>query len=289
MSDAFEIRAVDGFPLGAERYEPSSRARATVLVAGATAVPQGFYRRFAEYANGVGWRVVTFDYRGVGRSAPPSLRGFDADMLTWGTLDLTAAIDAAADLDPNAPLHLVGHSYGGHGFGLADTHHRVRAMYVFGTGAGWHGYMPYAERLRVLALWHLVGPVVTRVKGYLPTSWFGIGEDLPLGVYRDWKHWCGFPRYFFDDPAAASVRARFARVTAPIAAANALDDRWAPPRSRDAFMPGYVASRWIGVDIDPAARGLGEIGHMGYFRRTAQPLWDDALAWLDAAGATSRS
>jgi hypothetical protein len=29
------------------------------------------------------------------------------------------------------------------------------------------------------------------------------------------------------------------------------------------------------------AAGVGPIGHMGYFRARAQPLWDAALQWLD--------
>jgi predicted alpha/beta hydrolase len=123
-----------------------------------------------------------------------------------------------------------------------------------------------------------------------------MGEDLPLGVYRDWKRWCRFPRYFFDDPAMAHVAAQFAQVTTPIIAATALDDRWAPPASRDAFMDGYRGAPWRAVDIDPVQRGLGAIGHMGYFRPRAEPLWREALAWFGehaagapTAGATSGS
>jgi predicted alpha/beta hydrolase len=46
-------------------------------------------------------------------------------------------------------------------------------------------------------------------------------------------------------------------------------------------MSGYPAGVWQGVDIDPADVGLKGIGHMGYFRRQAQPLWHDALAWFE--------
>jgi predicted alpha/beta hydrolase len=108
-----------------------------------------------------------------------------------------------------------------------------------------------------------------------------MGEDLPKGVFRDWRHWCQFPRYFFDDPAMDSVKGEFGSVKAPILAANALDDLWALPNSRDAFMSGYPPGIWQGVDIDPATLGLKSIGHMGYFRRQAQPLWRNALAWFE--------
>ena len=55
--------------------------------------------------------------------------------------------------------------------------------------------MPPLERLRVLAMWRLVGPLLTRWKGYLPWSLLGMGEDLPLDVYRQWREWCSHPRY----------------------------------------------------------------------------------------------
>ena len=39
-------------------------------MAGATAVPQKFYRRFAEFARQQGYDTLTLDYRGIGQSAP---------------------------------------------------------------------------------------------------------------------------------------------------------------------------------------------------------------------------
>jgi predicted alpha/beta hydrolase len=142
--------------------------------------------------------------------------------------------------------------------------------------------MPRAERVKVTLLWNVIGPLLVRWKGYLAWSKVGLGEDLPMGVYRDWKKWCRSPHYFFDDPDLASLTERFKHVTTPIIAANALDDRWAPPASRDAFMAGYAAKSWRGVDIDPERQGLGAIGHMGYFRRPARPLWREVLDWFGA-------
>jgi predicted alpha/beta hydrolase len=174
----------------------------------------------------------------------------------------------------------VGHSFGGHAFGLQPLHRRVAGVYTFGTGAGWHGWMPKAEQIKVLLMWRLIGPLLTRWKGYLAWKKLGMGEDLPLGVYRDWKRWCSFPRYFFDDPDMAHIQARFGEVTTPIMAANATDDLWASPASRDAFMSGYRNAPWTGIDIDPHRSGIGPLGHMGYFRPHARPLWQEALRWF---------
>ena len=45
-----------------------------------------------------------------------------------------------------------------------------------------------------------------------------------------------FPHYFFDDPAEPGLADACAAVRTPIVTANALDDHWAPPSSRDAFL-----------------------------------------------------
>lgn len=272
--------AADGYCLTAQSYPASGPTRAQLVVAGATGVPQGFCRRFARYASQQGYSVLTLDYRGIGLSAPPSLQGFRMDYLDWSRLDLAAAVEHASSSSP-LPLFLVGHSFGGHAFGVLPNHHKVSGLYTFATGAGWHGWMQPFERLRVLFMWRLLGPVLTAWKGYLPWKMLGMGEDLPLDVYRQWRHWCRFPQYFFQDPHMTRVADEFARVRTPIVAANALDDLWAPPRSRDAFMQGYCNAPWQGVDIDPARFGMGSTGHMGYFRPHAQPLWDQVLSWID--------
>jgi predicted alpha/beta hydrolase len=270
--------AADGYRLAALRYDARTPLAGHLVVAGATGVPQKFYRRFAEHASARGFTTLTLDYRGIGLSRPASLKGFEMNYLDWAQQDLAAAVDAS--ISDRVPLFMVGHSYGGHAFGLLPNHHRVSRFYTFATGAGWHGWMPPLERVRVLAMWRVIGPLLTRWKGYLPWSMLGMGEDLPLNAFLQWRDWCRYPRYFFDDPAMAHLASRFAAVRTPIIAANALDDLWAPPQSRDAFMAGYTNAGWKGVDVEPGRNGLGAVGHMGYFRAGAEPLWDGVLDWF---------
>ena len=87
--------AADGYRLGARRYQALAPCRGKLIVAGATGVPQHFYRRFAEYAGARGFDTLTLDYRGVGLSRPGSLRGFEMNLVDWATLDLAAAVDKA--------------------------------------------------------------------------------------------------------------------------------------------------------------------------------------------------
>ena len=280
------LSAADGYPITAIRYPTRAPARGHLIIAGDVGVPQRFYRRFAEHAAASGYTTLTFDYRGVGLSAPTTLEGFEMDYFDWGRLDLAAAVEAMSS--PTLPLYIVGHAFGGHGFGLLPNHEFVTAFYTFGTGAGWHGWMPPLEQAKVLALSEIVGPALTRWKGYLPLNVLGLGEDLPLGFYERWKHWCHSPNYFFGDLAVQHVTQGFERIRAPLMAVNAIDDRWAPPKSRDAFIVGYRNAARHTLDVDPAVVGLRSIGHMGYFKPSAKPLWESALEWLISRRKISR-
>jgi predicted alpha/beta hydrolase len=274
------LSAADDYKISGIRYSPEGPVRANLIVAGAIGVPQRFYRRFAKFAAAAGFSTLTLDYRGIGLSAPTNLRGAKINCLDWAQLDLAAAVDFMSR--ENLSLYMMGHSFGGQAFGLLPNHDKVAKFCTFGTGAGWHGWMPRSERLKVLGMWHVLAPLLTRWKGYWPWTLLGMGEDLPIDVYEQWKRWCRYPHYFLDDPSMQREVSEFDRVRTPIMAANSIDDRWAPPVSRDAFMVGYKNAVMQTFDINPAHFGLKNVGHMGYFRSNAQPLWEDALRWLDA-------
>lgn len=272
--------AADGYPLAATHFPADSDQ--FIVMASATGVPRGFYRRFAEFAQARGLNVVTIDYRGIGDSKPATLKGFDMQYADWSTLDLAAAVNYAA---LRGKVWLVGHSLAGHAIGQLPDANILQAAYVCGAGAGWHGWMPRPERYRVWAMWNVLGPIGTRIYGYHPMSKLGAGEDLPIGVYRDWKRWCKLPHYFFDDPEAKAITDKFAEVRIPIGAAVSTDDLWAPPASRDAFFKGYSNAAVDPIDLLPTSLGVRQVGHMGYFRpQVGQVLWPQMLEWLAQHG-----
>ena len=75
-------------------------------------VAQHFYARFAEWLASRGYRAVTFDYRGIGLSAPRSLRGFRIDLFDWAREDCAAVISFVKNADSNLPLYWVGRKLG---------------------------------------------------------------------------------------------------------------------------------------------------------------------------------
>lgn len=282
----FLLHAADGYPIGGTLIAPRDPTPERLIIAGATGVPQRFYHRFARFAAAQGIAVWTLDYRGVGASRPASLRGFRMHYLDWARLDLAALLDHVAR-QGDGPLWMVGHSFGGHAIGLLPGHERIQRVVTFATGAGWHGWMPPLERLRVQFLWRVVGPALVGGAGYLAWSRLGLGEDLPRDLFHQWRRWCQWPRYFFEDPELPGLAEQFAMVRMPIRAVNAIDDRWAPPASRDAFMAHYCNAPVESVALDPRALGLRAIGHMGYFRPQTTVLWADTLAWLGGGRGTT--
>jgi predicted alpha/beta hydrolase len=288
----FQLQALDGFALTATLYTPATPAISAngkqqfIVIGNATAVPRGFYRRFCEYAASLGLHAIVADYRGIGDSMPASgkLNGFVMDYADWSTFDLAAVVQYAHE---RGEVYLVGHSLGGHAIGQLPDPSMIKAAYLCGSGAGWAGWMPLAERIKVWCLWNVIGPVATTLLGYQPMSKFGMGEDIPLGVYRDWKRWCGYSRYFFEDsaPDAQAIAKKFERVRMPVVAAVSVDDLWASPKSRDAFFSGYVNAKVDRIDLTPAALGVQQIGHMGYYRKeVGAALWPQIMAWLGKQG-----
>jgi predicted alpha/beta hydrolase len=266
----------DGTQLGAT-VTPGRRDE-WVVIGGATAVPHRFYGPLSEWLSAEhGLNVLSFDYRGVGASKRAPLPGFEASYDDWAS-DLDVAIGWAAD---RGPAVVMGHSFGGHAFGMGEGHARALGLYTFATGAGWAGHMPCGEGLKVRALWNLIAPPLVAWKGYLPFSMVGMGEDLPRGIYADWKRWCAYPNYVFDDPERGEeMEARFARVEAPVVGVCSTDDAWAGEASARAFLSHYP-DHDVRV-VTPADVGVPSIGHMGYVRPKCEALWHPMVEWFEA-------
>lgn len=269
------ITATDGVQLRGSLYAAPA-ADTTVIVHGATAVPQRFYRRFAAFMQAKGWAVLTYDYRGIGDSAPPSLVGFDAKASDWGLLDMPAVLDwTRQNLRPRR-IFFVGHSAGGQQAGLLDRADAVTAMVTASSQSGYWALQGGLQKLNVLLLTTLALPTVARLVGYFPWSRFGAGEDLPKAAAIEWARWCRSPRYLFRDTTLPLHR--YASFRAPILAYSIDDDNWGTARSVDVMMGAYpnVERRHLVA----AEYGMSALGHMGFFRAGSEAIWDEVYDWL---------
>lgn len=283
---ALRLAAVDGYELSLKHFTPAGPTRGVVVMAGATGVQQRFYRRFADALTQHGLEVVTLDYRGIGESRPDSLVGFRCSYPDWATRDLPVAIDFALSRGPTV---VVGHSFGGHAFGQLPDPNRTLGLYTVASGAAWSGYMPLGERMKVEFMWNVLGPPVTALRGYLPGRAWG-GEDMPLGIYVDWKRWSQRPKYFFDDPSL-DMQSIFDRVRVPVIGVTASDDLWAPPSSMKAFLSHYRHAPLHLETQTPGELGVRAVGHMGHFKKDALPGFvPRVLSFIDQRlGATAQA
>jgi predicted alpha/beta hydrolase len=278
--DHFSIPTADGVQLGAGCWAVPE-ARATILLHPATAVTQSYYAAFAGYLASRGFNVLTYDYRGTGRSRPRSLRGYEATMRQWIDEDVGAVTRWAAARFPGLPLLAVGHSVGGHAIGLSNETARLQAAVLVASHAGVSALVRgFGERLRVRVVLRVLAPLLCALFGYMPGRRIGLGEDLPRGVMLQWAGWTALPRYFFDDPAMAAA-ARMAKVDIPLLVLGFEDDPWANRQAMDMLVSHLTHARIERRDVAPREAGVPAVGHMGFFRRRCETvLWSSVADWL---------
>lgn len=268
------LRAADGYALGATLFDGGGKA---VLVMPATGVPQSYYAKFAGYLARRGFSVLTFDYRGIGRSLHGDVRKVEARMRDWALLDAAAAFESLR----GASVAIVGHSFGGQAVGLLPHAARISRALVVGSQSGYWRHWPVLGRAWVWPVTHFALPALSRLHGYFPGSRLGFGEDLPKGVAIEWASWCRHPRYLVG---ALGVEERYRRVRAPLRAYAISDDPFAPARAVAALLELYPnASREL-RRVSPAELGARSVGHFGFFREAFRDsLWREAADWLEGA------
>jgi predicted alpha/beta hydrolase len=276
------LQAADGTPLAARLFEPAGSGAAdapVVLIAGALAVPQRFYAPFAAWLATQGWRVLTFDLRGIGGSRAPqharSLRGLDIDMLGWARQDFAAAVRAAASRSTEGRITLLGHSLGLHHAAMTDGATQALIGHAVAVAAGsgyWRDWAPRTRRAAPLML-HAAAPLLVPLLGWFPGRRLGMVGDLPGPVARQWSGWCRHPGFAWGaEPGLVQPSLQSARFT--VHALSISDDEAMTlecTRKLLAAMPHAPAAI---ERIEPAGLGLARIGHLGAFRREAAPaLW----------------
>lgn len=267
----------DDHRISATWFEPMGRARGTVVINGATAVPQSYYLRFAQHLAASSYRVLTYDYRGIGSSRPSSLRGFRATMTDWALYDARAALEEAQRQE--LPLVLVGHSFGGQLLGLLDGAREAKGAVLVGAQLGYYGHWPMPDRIRFALTWKALVPALTRMFGYLPGK-AGVGEDLPRGVAEEWARWCSHPDYLISEHPTA--RSRFARFQRPTLFYSFTDDTFAPEGAVNALIDRLSGAELTHRRLAPRELGVESVGHFGFFRpRFSDSLWREACWFID--------
>ncbi len=247
-----------------------------VLIASATGVVNDFYKHFASYLQEQGISVVCFDYGGIGRSKPISLRRFSTSALRWASNDLETMIDYCTATFPHKELVLLGHSIGGQLIGLAPSSRRAAKLILVGTQSGYYKFWPLGERLKMLVAWKVLFPFFNATLGYVPTKKFTPMEDLPGGMAMEWKRWCLSPNYLFDH--VAEDQRYFHTLSQPLISYSTERDKFASKESTDWITERFTAAKVQRVHLLPEDYGVKYIGHFGYFqKRCSHSVWPELL------------
>lgn len=278
----FEARCADGVVLRGDFWNTDARpALGIVIINPATGAPARYYHRYADFLARHGFDAVTYDYRGVGRSAPSTLHGCNYRWRDWGELDFDAVLRLAMARNEGAPLLVVGHSIGGVLPGFSENGRLIDRLLTVGAQFGhWRDYA-WPDRAKLLLKWHIAMPALAAVWGYFPGRALGWSEDLPLGVSLDWafrrnRLELGHPAQERDD-----LLRRLAAVKAPILAVTLTDDPIATPRAVGRALSYFAGAPKTEVLLSPGDFYQQSIGHFGLFHdRQSSDFWLDSLAWL---------
>ncbi len=291
----FSFHATDGTPLAGILYEPAKTLGSAVLIAGALGVAQRHYAAFGGWLADRGHRVMSFDLRGMGASRQPqhrqSLRGLDADMLTWARSDFAAAVAHLAVRNGGRPVTVLGHSLGLHHACMTGADTQARIAHAIGVGAGagyWRDWAAPSRRLAPLIL-HVAVPLLTPLFGYFPGKRLRMIGDLPAPAIRQWAKWCRHPGFAWGaEPSRVCPSLNAARFA--VTAFSFTDDESISERCTRQLLLALPQAPSQLVRIAPAEVGLQRIGHLGAFRpEGTQQLWLRMAAAIESAAVPSGS
>ncbi|MFZ6001829.1 MAG: hypothetical protein ACOYW3_15060 [Bacteroidota bacterium] len=136
-----------------------------------------------------------------------------------------------------------------------DNHTKFSKALLISSSIGYWNWLASPYKYFTLFIWYVIEPVSNTLLGYVPASWFGLGEDLPKGVAREWRSWC-LNKNYYGPFFGKTIQ---------------------PQRKFYSEAPAVIEK------IKLAEHGLKKVGHLGFFsRKSREALWGKALHFLDA-------
>jgi predicted alpha/beta hydrolase len=272
--ESIKFKAADNYELAGIWITPVAEHQSTVIINAATGVKKEYYLKFTHHLVQNGYRVLVYDYRGIGGSAPANLKGFKTTMHQWGTLDMNAALNYLVHEKKADSVIWIGHSIGGQMMGLLDERHKIKKVIAINCSIGYWRYFTFPYSIMTFLLWTTIGPLLTAYYGYAPMGKIGWGESLPKGVYLEWRKWCLSKHHFTAFLKENYNKIVFEDFTQPIIAITSDDDYIANAKTIKQLLTFYPNSAATITSINPATYRVKSIGHTGIFKSKFQNnLW----------------
>lgn len=259
------------------RFEPESVAKATIVVASALGVKQRFYQPIAKWLSEQGYRVITFDYYGIGQSVDKPLKQIHSSITDWAELDITTVIDYAQSCQKGEPLIWLAHSLGGQIVAMADNSDKIDKMVTIASGTGYWLKASKQVRRTSWLLWYFAAPLATPLAGYFPGKRLNMVGDMPAAAMKEWSRWCRSKNYLFDN-ITAEQQACYDAFKAPIHAFNLADDELLQRSNIEHLLSRYPNADIVLKDLSPDMTKSNRIGHFNFFRsQFKDSLWQEHL------------
>ncbi|MBC7902661.1 MAG: alpha/beta fold hydrolase [Gemmatimonadaceae bacterium] len=268
------ITAADGYKLSALYAIPVGECAGTIILSSATGIKKEFYINFAHFLVQNGYRVLLYDYRGIGGSAPLDLRSSDSYMHEWGTLDMNAALNYLVEKKGLTDIIWLGHSVGAQMVGFIEHRQHIRKVISISAAFGYWKYFPSPEKWKIWGLWYFMGPIMVRLYGYGPMKKIGWGENLSPNMMKEWREWCLSKNYFTGMLKRILNKDKFYGFTTPITSLYMSDDYLANDKTAQLMMGFFPDSPQELYKLPVEEFTSEKVGHVGIFRKKFEnDLW----------------
>lgn len=271
------IRTNDGTKIWISCYTPEISNGKVIIIAPGVGLTQGYYDVFASFFCKEGFSVITFDYRGVGRSAPQKLSGYHANLHQWAVQDINAVLLYAKNYCPRHELIYIGHAIGGEIIGLAPASQYINKVILISSSLSCARLWPWQYKIKISGL-KIMAKLSTSILGYFPGKQLNSLGNLPQGVVYEWANWCDNANGLFDNFPDNNYR----KLSVPILAFTFADDWRCPPRAVKELLNRFENSTITWYHMKPKELGMKKVGHRDFFYASMTPaLWKSVLTWIN--------
>lgn len=278
------IKTNDGTRIWISSYAPEKSNGRVMLVAPGVGLTHVYYHLFACFCRLRGYTVITFDYRGVGNSAPKKLNGYNASMHQWAIQDINAVLLYAKHHYPKQEIIYIGHCIGGEIIGLAPASQYIDRLVLVSSALSSARLWPIKDRIRIGGLKIIVN-ALNKLYGYFPGKPLRIFGNLPYGVIHEWANWCDNQNGLFDDFPDNNYR----KLNIPVLALTFSDNWHCPPKAVKELLNRFENAAIVWHHINPGAPGVKSVGHHDFFHVSMRStLWTSLLQWINKDDITNK-
>ncbi|WP_343610210.1 alpha/beta hydrolase family protein [Chryseobacterium oranimense] len=274
--EKLELITKDRVSLAVHLFRPEKSNGKLLLINSATGVKQQVYFSFARFFSEHGFTVITYDYRGIGLSKPEKMKGYRASMRIWGSEDYKTLTQYIKTEFPEYKKYCLGHSVGALILGMNEDSTMFDEFIFVGTQNAFVGNLKLGTKVEAYLGFGIVQPLTTRLLGYFPANWFGLGESLPKNCAYDWR------TLILNRKSTNKLLEKIddysKKLTQKVFVIRAEDDVWLTEKGVLSLLNNtYPNLRPSYRLVKTSESEKKEIGHINFFRSYNKKLWNIIL------------